>query len=176
MEKSPKSIGATYGVYLGVFMILLTVLAYAFSLELFTKWWYGIFSFLVLLVVSILAVRNAKKHKISYFSFKNAFTTYFITVFVGMLIATAFSILLFTVIDTEAAQVVNEKTIEASRSMMERFGAPEAEINKALAEMESNNQFSVGNQLKRFVYSLGFYLVIGLIIALIFKERNPDKV
>ncbi|GAB2772919.1 DUF4199 domain-containing protein [Salinimicrobium soli] len=176
MEKSPKSIGATYGVYLGAIMILLTALAYAFSLDLFTKWWFGILSFLVLLVVSILAVRNAKKHKISYFSFKNAFTAYFVTVFVGMLIATVFSILLFTVIDPEAAEVVAEKTMEASRAMMENFGAPEASIDEALAEMQNNNQFSVGNQLKRFVYSLGFYLIIGLIIALIFKERNPEKV
>ncbi|MFD0975214.1 DUF4199 domain-containing protein [Salinimicrobium gaetbulicola] len=176
MEKSIKSTGTSFGIYLGVFLILITTLAYSFDLSLFTKWWFGIFSFVILLVISIIGVRKAKKiYSGPYFSFKNAFTTYFLIILVGTLLATLFSILLFSFVDTEAAQTVTELTIETSREMMEKFGAPEASINEALAELENDNQFSVLNQLKKFVFGLGFYLIIGLIIALIFKEKDPNK-
>lgn len=176
MEKSIKSTGTTYGIYLGVFLILITTLAYSFDLSLFTKWWFGIFSFLILIVISVVGVRKAKKiHTGPYFSFKNAFTTYFLIILIGTLLATLYSILLFSFIDTEAAKTVTELTVETSRAMMEKFGAPEASINEALAEMENNNQFSVMNQLKKFVFGLGFYLIIGLIIALIMREKDPNK-
>lgn len=177
MENSTKSTGITYGSYLAVFLILMTTLAYAFDLSLFTKWWYGIFSLVILITISVIGVKKAKKtHTESYFSFKNAFTVYFLIVLIGTLIATLFSILLFAVIDPEAATTVTELTMETTRAMMEKFGAPESSINEAMAEMETENQFSMINQLKRFVFSLGFYLVIGLIIALIFREKDPNKV
>ncbi len=175
MENSLKSIGTKYGVYLGIALILMTVIAYAFNLALFTKWWFGIISFLLLIVISIMAVRDAKKQTSTYFSFKNAFTTFFITILIGSLLATLFSILLFSFIDPEAATAVTELTVEATREMMLNFGTPQAAIDEALADMQADNQFSVLNQLKKFIYSLGFYLIIGLIIALIFREKDPTK-
>lgn len=176
MEKSIKSTGTTYGIYLGVFLILITTLAYSFDLSLFTKWWFGISSFLILIVISVVGVKKAKNiYTGPYFSFKNAFTTYFLIILLGTLLATLFSIFLFSFVDTEAAKTVTELTVETTRAMMEKFGAPEASINEALAEMENNNQFSVINQLKKFVFGLGFYLIIGLIIALIMREKDPNK-
>ena len=176
MKNSPKSIGLSYGLYLGIFLILLSTVAYAFNLALLTKWWYGIIGLVVLLTISVLGVRKAKK-EISgdYFSFKNAYTTYFLIVLIGTLMATLYSILLFVVIDPEAAETVTELTMEAPRNMMEGFGAPEASIDEALAGMENNNQFTVKNQLKNFAIGLGFYLVVGLIVALIFREKDPNK-
>jgi len=175
MEKSIKTVVLPYGIYLGLGLSLLTVLAYVFNLALFTKWWFGIIGLLILLIIAILAVNKAKPLYSAHFSFKVAFTAYFIPVLLGTLIATLVSILLFNIIDPIAAQVVTEKTVEATRQMMEKFGAPEADINAALTEMENENQFSALNQLKRFVFSLAFYSVIGLIVALIFKEKNPHN-
>lgn len=175
MNNSVKSVAVPYGVYLGLGLTLLTVLAYALDLELFTQWWFGVIGFVILLVIGTLAVKKAKTLKTDYFSFKDAFTAYFVTILIGTLISTLIGILLFAIIDPEAAQTINELTIEASRSMMEKFGAPEADINKALADLENDNQFSIMNQLKRFVFSLAFYSVIGLIIALIFREKNPNN-
>ena len=175
MENSTKKIGINYGVIIGVILILMYVLAYAFNLSLFTKWWFGIITLLIMLVVSIMAVSKAKKNCAGIFSFKSAFTAYFLAVFIGTLLATIFSILLFSIIDTEAAETLNEMTVEASREMMEGLGAPEAEVDKAIATMGEEDQFSIVNQLKKFIYGLGFYLVIGLIIALIFRQKDPNK-
>ncbi|MCF4101795.1 DUF4199 domain-containing protein [Gillisia sp. M10.2A] len=175
MEKSVKSTAVTYGIYLGIALSILTIVAYAFNLALFTEWWFGIFSFVLLIVIGILAVKSAKKLKTTYFSFKSAFTTYFVTILIGTLISTVISILLFNFIDPEAAETVKELSIEAARGMMEKFNAPESDINTALAEMEKDNQFSLINQLKRYVFSLAFLSLIGLIIALIFREKDPNK-
>jgi uncharacterized membrane protein len=175
MDKTIKSTSISFGVNLGIILTVLTVLAYAFSLELFTKWWFGILSFLILLVISILSVRAAKKAYPGLFTFKLAFTSYFLTILIGTFISTIASILIFNFIDPEAANTVKELTVDATREMLEKFGTPESEINKAISQMEEDDQFSIVNQLKRYVFSLAFLSLAGLIIALIFKEKDPNN-
>jgi len=175
MEKPIKSIASTYGIYLGIILSLFTVVAYAVDLSLFTKWWFGIISIVILITIAIMAIRTTKKQVSELFTFKNAFTTYFITVLIGTLISTVVSILIFNFVDPEAAETVKELTIEASRAMMENFGASESDINEAIVQMEESNEFSLVNQLKRFVFSLAFLSLIGLIIALIFREKEPNN-
>jgi|TARA_R100000501_G_C2567077_1_gene75436 multidrug transporter EmrE-like cation transporter len=175
MEKSLKSVSVPYGVYAGLALSIITVLAYAFNLELFTKWWLGVGNFLIVLVLGIFAVRAAKKISTTdYFSFKQAFTAYFIVPAIGLLIAVLVSILIFNVVDPQAAQTVTEMTAETTRNMMENFNVPQADIDKAVADIESNNQFSFVNLLKAYVFQLAFFSAIGLIVALVFREKNPN--
>ena len=70
MEKPIKSVASTYGIYLGIILSLFTVIAYAVDLSLFTKWWFGILSIVILIVVSIVAVKAAKKQVSELFTFK----------------------------------------------------------------------------------------------------------
>lgn len=175
MDKSIKPTGITYGVYLGIILSLITVVVYVIDLAIFAKWWYGILNFLILLAVSIMAVTKAKSLKSTYFTFKEAFSTYFITVVIGTLISSAVSLLLFNVIDPQAAGHLMELTIEATRNMLENLGVPEADIQEAITKLEGENQFSPGNYLIGYIYSLAVYAVVGLIIGLIFKEKNPEN-
>ena len=175
MEKSLKSASVPYGVYAGLALSFITVLAYVFNLELFTKWWLGVSNFLIVLVLAILAVRAAKKISTAdYFSFKNAFTAYFIVPAIGLLIAVLVSILIFNVIDPGASKTVTEMTVEVTRGMMENFNVPQSEIDKAIADIQASNQFSFLNQLKAYVFQLAFFSAIGLIVALVFREKNPN--
>ncbi|WP_037314975.1 DUF4199 domain-containing protein [Salegentibacter sp. Hel_I_6] len=175
MEKTLKSVAVPYGVYAGLALSIVTVIAYAFSLELFTKWWLGVSNFLIVLVLAIFAVLAAKKIKTNdYFSFKKAFTAYFIVPAIGLLIAVLVSILIFNVVDPDAALTVTEMTAETTRNMMENFNVPQADIDKAIADIQSSNQFSFLNQLKAYVFQLAFFSAIGLIVALIFREKNPN--
>ncbi len=175
MEKSIKSVATSYGIALGIALVLLTVLAYVFNLGLFSAWWFGI-SLLVLIVVwGIVATSKAKKTTSALFTFKNAFTAYFVTVLIGTFISMVVSILIFNLIDPEASQVIMENTIENTRAMMEGFGAPESEIEKALEKMKEENSFAPLKQLQAYAFQLVFYAVIGLLIALIFREKDPNK-
>ncbi|HET8804561.1 MAG TPA: DUF4199 family protein, partial [Aequorivita sp.] len=83
MENQPissKKSAVTYGLILGVVLALMTTLMYVLNTELFTKWWIGILSFLVVIAIAIVSVAKAKGILGGIISFKEAFTVYFITV------------------------------------------------------------------------------------------------
>jgi hypothetical protein len=174
MEKSLKSIATNYGLYLGVLLALLTVLSYAINLELLTNTWYGIFILITIVAFGIVSVAKAKQAQDGYASFKDAFTSYFITVLIGLLISTLVSYLLFNVIDTDAAAVLKEKTIEKTVQMMENFNAPSEAIAEAADKIEAQNQFGIGNIIKGLAGYLVFFSIIGLIVAAAMKKSKPD--
>ena len=55
METSTKSIAINFGLYLGGILSLLTVMAYAISLDLFTKWWFGIAMMILVIVLGVMS-------------------------------------------------------------------------------------------------------------------------
>lgn len=171
-----KKNSINYGVILGIILALTTTLMYVVNTELFTKWWIGIITILIVIVTGIVSTAKSKSLLGGFMSFKEAFSSYFITVAVGLLISTAVGILIFTVLDPDLAEYLNERTLEITREFMEGFGAPEEEINKALADLEGKNNFSLMNQLKSYVFGLAFQAVLGLLVALIFKKKDPNAV
>ena len=144
MEKTIKSIAINFGLYLGATLGGITVLAYALYLDLLTKWWLGILLFVIIIVYGIISVSKSKASLGGYISFKESFSSYFITVAIGVIISTLVSVLVFNFIDPEAAVALKEKTIEATLQIMKNFNAPEEEA------------------------------VIGLIVSLIMKKTNED--
>lgn len=176
MEKSLKSISANYGVIMGTTLALITVIAYVFALELFTKWWLLFLILIIVVVFGTMAAVKSKKMLGGYISFKNAFTSYFIAILIGTLISTIVGIVIFNFIDPEAANVVKEMTLDSSQQMMESFGAPQADIDKAMAEAAKTDSFSLASQAQRYVFGLVFYCVIGLIVALAVRKNDPNAV
>ncbi|WP_298345299.1 DUF4199 domain-containing protein [uncultured Algibacter sp.] len=175
MEKSLKSIATNYGLYLGVFLALITVIAYAVNLELLTNMWLGIAILLVIVVFGIIAVAKVKQSQNGFASFKESFTSFFITVLIGLLISTVVSFLIFNVIDTGAAETLKQKTIEQTVQMMEGFNAPVDAIDKTVEQMESQNQFGIVGILKSLAFQLVLFSIIGLIAAAAMKKNNPDE-
>ncbi len=174
MENSIKSNSINRGLYLGGFLVLVTVLGYVLNMELLVKWWLGILLLLVIVIVGIVSVAKAKDILEGFISFKQAFTAYFVTVAIGVLISVVFNIILFVFIDPEAAQQLQQQIIDNTVNMMEGFGAPADAIAEQVDKMESQNQFSLGTQLMSIAWQLLIYAVIGLIVAAIMKKSNPD--
>ena len=106
-------------------------------------------------------------------SFKEGFTTYFISALIGVAISVVFNILLFNFIDPEAAVTLKEMTLQSTAEMMKKFGAPTSEIKKAVEKLESYDQFSALEQLKGSIWSIVGSAVFGLILAAIFKKDKP---
>lgn len=175
MEKSIKSISANYGLYLGIILTLLTGVGYAVNLDLFTAVWFGLLFLLVIIVLGIISVAKAKKSLGGFISFKDAFTAYFITLVVGLLIGSITSILIFVVIDPEAAVELQEKIINSQVDRLESFNVPAEVIDETVEKMEAKgNMYSVGNILTSLIWQIAGFSVVGLIIAAIMKKRNPD--
>jgi hypothetical protein len=177
METQPISIkksAVNYGLILGAVLALMTTLMYVLNTELFTKWWIGILSFLVVIVVAIVSVAKAKGILGGIMSFKEAFTVYFITVAIGSLISTLVGILIFNIIDPDLAAFLQERTLEMTAEFLQKLGTPQAEIDKQMAKMADQDNFAIFSQLKNYVFGLAFMSVIGLLVALIFKTKNPN--
>lgn len=176
MENSFRKIATNYGVILGVILSLITVFAYAIMLELYTKWWFGTLVFAIVIIIATIAAVKSKKLLGGYISFKDAFTSYFITVMLGTLISTLVGILIFNFIDPEAARTLQEMMLENTRQMMENWGTPQAAIDEAMAAAAENDTFSIGAKLQQYVIGLVIFCVVGLIVALSVRKKDPNAV
>ena len=170
-----KKNGVTFGIVIGVISCLITATIYAIDLNLFIKPWIGAVSIAIYLIVGIVLLSKTKKEIEGDFTFKDAFTTYFISAVVGVLISTLFNILLFNFIDSSAKETLNEITIKYAVSMMQKFGAPSASINEAIKGMKENSPYDIGSLLKGMITSIVFSAIFGLILAAFFKTRKSSQ-
>ena len=169
-----KRNGVTYGILTGVFSAVFTATIYAVNINLFTSLWLGLSSIAFYLIISIVLLSKTKKELKGIFTFKEAFTTYFICSLIGILIGTTFNILLFNVIDPSAQDTVKELTIKSAVETMQKFNTPAAAINEAIAKMKENNPYSTTGLIKGSLSSLVFSSIIGLIMAAFFKSKSQE--
>ena len=169
-----KRNGITYGILTGVFSAVFTATIYAVNINLFTSLWLGLSSIAFYLIISIVLLSKTKKEFKGHFSFKEAFTTYFICSLIGIFIGTTFNILLFNVIDPSAQNTVKELTIKSAVETMQKFNTPAAAINETIANMKENNPYSISGLIKGSLSSLVFSSIIGLIIAAFFKSKSQE--
>ncbi|SFD85717.1 DUF4199 domain-containing protein [Flavobacterium phragmitis] len=170
-----KKNGITYGIALGVILALITATLYAIDLKLFVSGWIGGLTFVIYVVVGILLLTKTKKEVNGFFSFKDAFTTFFIATIIAVAISSLFSILLFNVIDPEAKNTLSELLVKYMAETLQKFGTPASAINEALTKMRENNPFSVTEQLKGLVFSVIGYSILGLILAAFFKSKSTQE-
>ena len=174
MEKSLKSISLNNGLILGLILAAVTILIYAVNLDLMTEWWLGIILFIVAIGLGAYSGITFKKQQ-GFLSFKEGFTAYFITIALGTLIGTIAAIVIFSFVDPDAAQYLNEKILIMTKETMENFGMPEEAMQEALMEAEKTDNFSLGAQAQAYVVRLVIYAIVGLIVALIIKKNNPAE-
>lgn len=175
MNEIVKKNGITYGGYAAAIFVSLLIVMYVVDLSLFTKWYMGTFQFIAIITLGVLAVKKSKTEMSNFISFKDAFTTYFVMIVIGLVVYSLAIILLFNYIDPQAKEVVMEHFMQYTKEMLEKFNSPASVIKETLKEMKKNDSFSVSNQAISLVFSILFYSVIGLIIAAIFKSKPQDN-
>lgn len=173
MNEIIKKNGIQYGLYIGLITILLTVIVYVIDLSLLG--WVNGLSFLIIIVLSCILISKTKKQLKGVITFKEAFTTFFIATIVSVVISMAFSYILFKIVDPEANEYLKEITIKSTVEMLEKFGTPSSEIDKAVEKIEKTDNFSIGSILQGTVIAILIYSVIGLILAAIFKTPNAKQ-
>lgn len=175
MNEIIKRNGVTFGIVTGVVSILITSLIYIIDLKLFTAWWLGIINIVIYIAIGVYLMMKTKKELNGVFPFKEAFTTYFISAVIGILISVTFNIILFNYIDPGAKDTIRELTIKFAVEMMEKFDTPKEAVDQAIRDMQANDQFSVGQLLKGSIFSILFSAIFGLILAAIFKSKSPES-
>ncbi len=170
-----KKNGITFGIIIGITSALITASIYAIDLNLFTSSWVGILGISVYLIIGIILLLKTKKELNGVFSFKDAFTTYFISAVIAILISTAFNIILFNIIDPSAKDALNELTTKYTVTMMQQLGTPVSGINEAVAKLKENNPYSTIELLKGSVFSIIFSSIFGLLMAAFFKSKSSSQ-
>jgi Protein of unknown function (DUF4199) len=175
MNEIIKKNGVSFGVMTGILSALITAAIYAIDLNLFVKWWIGIVIMLVYIIIGIVLLSKTKKELKGVFTFKEAFTTYFISAVIGIVISVGFNILLFNVIDPSAKDTINEIVIKYTAETMQKFGAPSVAVNEAIKKMQENNPYSTIELLKSSIFTIGGSALFGLLLALIFKSKPSQE-
>jgi hypothetical protein len=169
-----KKNAVSYGVLTGIGSVLITTLIYVIDLELFTAWWVSLVSATFYIVVAIILLSKTKKELKDVFTFKDAFTTYFICALIGIIISVIFNIILFNIIDPTAKETIKEITIKYMISTLEKFNTPPAAINEAIKNLQENDQFSIPGLLKGSLTYIVINSIFGLILAAFFKNKQSS--
>ncbi|MCG9791124.1 DUF4199 domain-containing protein [Flavobacterium algicola] len=169
-----KKNSITYGVITGITLSFITTIMYAVNLELFIAWWTTLLSFSVFIIIPAIMLVKTKNDLNNIFPFKEAFTAYFITALIGLIISVGFKMVLFNIIDPTIKSSLLELTINYLKSTSTKFGVPESSLNEMIANLRKTDPFSIVEQLKGSVVNLFFCAILGLIMAAFFKSKTTS--
>jgi hypothetical protein len=175
MNEIIKKNGISYGIITGVVSALITTTIYSIDINLFTAWWVTVLNILFYITIGAVLLSKTKKELKGIFPFKDAFTTYFISAVVGILISVVFNIILFNFIDPSAKESIKEVSIKYAVEMMEKFNTPSSAINDAIKKMQESDPYSPIELLKGSAFAIIFSALFGLLLALIFKSKSTQE-
>lgn len=175
MNEIIKKNGILFGIITGILGALITTLIYVINLELFTSMWIGIGSIILYIIIGIVLLTKTKKELKGILSFKDAFTTYFISALIGILISVVFNIILFNIIDPGVKETLKEITIKYMVDTMHRFNTPQSAVNDAIKKLQENDPYSTIELIKGTVFKIAFSALFGLLLALVFKSNTTQE-
>ncbi len=170
-----KKNAINFGLISGLIGIGVTTIMYVIDLKLFVNMWIGFGLLAVWIIIGCMLLSKAKKENNGTMTFKEGFSTYFLSAVIGIIISTTFNIVLFNVIDPAAKDTLTEHLLDMQVGMLKKFNAPQEQINEAIAKIKDTSQFSVKGQLMGVAWSMLGAAIFGLILAAIFKSKSPSS-
>jgi tetrahydromethanopterin S-methyltransferase subunit G len=161
-----------WGLILGMANIFIYLIAYIIDKSILTQWWMGLASLAINITLMIIPVTSKRKELGGFITFKDAFLICFIVIAGGALLQSVFNYVLYNLIDPGLSEYVKEKAIESATSMMEKFGAPQEEMEKAIEKLQNEDFSQTPARIgKQYAFGLLFGAVLALIVAAIFKKQ-----
>jgi hypothetical protein len=165
--------GLKFGLILGFANIAIYLLIYIIDRQLLVSGWIGAFVLLVNVVLMIWPVKNYKNIQGGVITFRDAFLVCFITLAGASLLSSVFNFVLYNIIDPTLPEFIKEKTIETTVSLMEKFNAPQEELDKAVEKLQaedfSQNPGRIG---KQYFGAVLFQTIPALIIAAVMRTKT----
>ena len=172
MKTELKNIATDLAYKLGGVLTITTVIAYSVDFKLFLNPFIGVGFGILIILFGIYSIIQSKKENSGIISFKEAFKSYFITISLGYFIGSLTTILVFVIIDPDAAKILDEEMLIMSKEMMEGFGISKEIIAQSLEEASKKSNFSISSISLQYVMNLAFFSVIGTLVSLIFKKES----
>lgn len=173
MEKKSTNVGLTYGIISGLASVVFSLVLYLGGV----KWFVhpvAYLGFVIPIVVAVLAGIKQKKLNEGYLDFAAALKVVFTTFVIGTLISTLFSYVLFNYIDVPFREALAQETVVKAQAMMQKFGASQEQIDKAIEDMMKENNYTFGKQMTGAAFFCIFWFIISAIIAAVVKKKKPE--
>ncbi len=167
------SLSIRYGFIAGAIMIAIVLLLYIISAPLLGTFW-PMIVYVPVLFLMIWGGITYRKEIGGYKNFGQAFLAVFIISIIATILFDTFGYLLYKVIDPDLPEVIKQKVLENTSTMMEKFGAPDDKIDEALKSIKDQDYTpTLKSQAIRYVSSVVIGVILSALIAL-FVSR-PDK-
>jgi hypothetical protein len=162
-----------WGAITGVVAVVYSILLYVMDAKMMVSGWasLGIVFTIVLMVLGLREIRSGQE---GFISLSEALFAGFFIYIIASLISSVFQYLLMTVIDPNLPVIMRETVMENTIGMMQKFGASEEDIAKAIEGMDQS-QFDITpyRMFINFLWSSAIGLLIAFIMALIMRKKRP---
>lgn len=179
IEEQPKLINHSvkWGIIYGGVSILVGILLYVIRYETLVELKYLLLAIIMGLGFAIYAGIDYRKSVGGYLGYWKGYLHGLILFAVSGALYTVYNILLYNVIDPGLPQILIDVSIDNVRAMMERFGAQEADIEKALeqAKTDAAGRMTIFGLVKGYMIGLIIYGFIALITAIFVKKNVPEE-
>lgn len=171
-ETSQKNIGPLYGLINGGVVIVYTVLLYLGGIKAYLSplSWLAI---VIPIVICVLGGLQQRKLQGGYLEFAEALKVTFMILVLGSLLSTIFDYILFNYIDVPFRQALMQEAADKAEKMMEKFGMPQEQIDKAMDELLNGNNYTMGKLFLGFAFRCIGLFVVALIVSLIIRRKRP---
>lgn len=168
-----KKDGFWNGIILGILLIALTSYIYFVDLQLLNNVWFGTFKIFLTILLGIFSVVYTKRKLGGLISFKESFSSYFLTIFVGSLFLCIFMIILFSfVFSTAKIELIKDVQSEFNLYIMKLNYATAAQMEEAKKLSEALNPADTIEIIGLSVRYLLRDCLFGLFVALIFRNKR----
>jgi hypothetical protein len=171
-SQKPISVILLYGgiATLGMLGILFT--AYRGGIDTFLNQAFFVIN-LIPLVCGVIAAFVQKKRQGGFLEFREALKIIFGILVIGLALEALFLWLLMHVIDPHFGQAIGPASLVKTEATYRRFGVPEDEISRSIAEQKGTDPFSVKSLFlgTAMFYVMGFVVSAGLAFAI--KRKKP---
>ena len=175
MENDLKKHSLNTGLTLGGILLLISTLIYSIDFKLFLDTYISLFISLIIIACSTYSIFKTKNNNGGTITFGDAFKSYFIVTAIGYLIYWIWMFIIYNIIDTDAARVIDEQAMLIAKEMFENLGVAQEMIALSMDEMSKNSSFSLSNILATYCFKLIGYSLVGLITSLFLSLFYPTK-
>jgi hypothetical protein len=122
----------------------------------------------------VIGAKEERRLNDNVLSYGDALKTTFLIGVIGVIISTAFSVLMLKVIDPSLQEVLKEKMIESTTGFLEKMGAPEETIAETIEKSEADFESSmeISKMLISTLTNSIFVLILAVIVSIFVKKEE----
>lgn len=172
-----RKAAVTNGLIWSFINIVLFLVIYYVKPDLMGSMWWGIFSFVLALVLAVYFCLDLRKKAGGYWTFKEALSMIFTMFIVSALIVYLFTVIFGKFLEPNYVTTMKEITANNTVKMLEKMGVNQEAIDKATKDVDVKMEKQFNPGFSDLMISIGtmiiIYFVGALIFAAIFKKQPP---